>query len=222
MWMINQSTTVLFMTLVLYLLHKIKASPTKQVTLEVPFGETVTLVCGSNDEDHTFFFWFVGEKNIFVGPSYQYDNAKFKYEVLSGNLTVKAVSKDEEGVYNCVSRGVSKESVNIRSIRMIVKADWEDVYEHDPNVNIYRVVIVFGTLMVLSGVGYAGYKIWKNRFRHPAYLVPSEDDDDESGDEIFRAPGTSRGVENAAMPKTNSSESFSTDFKSILDTANKK
>ncbi|XP_044261712.1 uncharacterized protein LOC123009456 isoform X2 [Tribolium madens] len=89
-------------------------------------------------------------------------------------------------------------------------------------VNIYRVVIVFGTLMVLSGVGYAGYKIWKNRFRHPAYLVPSEDDDDESGDEIFRAPGTSRGVENAAMPKTNSSESFSTDFKSILDTANKK
>ncbi|XP_976398.2 uncharacterized protein LOC661827 isoform X3 [Tribolium castaneum] len=89
-------------------------------------------------------------------------------------------------------------------------------------VNVYRVVVVLGTLMVLSGVGYAGYKIWKNRFRHPTYLVPSEDEDDDSGEEIFRAPGTSRGAENVALVKTNSSESFSTDFKSILDTASKK
>lgn len=81
------------MTLVLNSLHKIQASPTKQVVVQVPFGETVTLVCDSNDAKHSFIFWFVNEKNIFVGPSYHYDNAKFKYEVLSGNLTVKVSSR---------------------------------------------------------------------------------------------------------------------------------
>jgi hypothetical protein len=93
-------------------------------------------------------------------------------------------------------------------------------------VNLFRVVVVLGTLMVLSGVGYAGYRIWKNRYRHPSYLVPSEDDDEEdSGDELFRAPGTSRGAANPLI--SNSTESFetpgiSTDFRSILDTANNK
>ena len=40
-------------------------------------------------------------------------------------------------MYNCVSRGVKSDDVNIRSVRMVVQADWEEVYEEDPNVNIW-------------------------------------------------------------------------------------
>ncbi|XP_063906998.1 uncharacterized protein LOC135125386 isoform X2 [Zophobas morio] len=103
------------------------------------------------------------------------------------------------------------------------KADFKDKIQA-LKVNLFRVVIVLGSLMVLSGVGYAGYRIWKTRYRNPSYLVPSDDDED-SAEELFRAPGASRG--NDTIMKTNSTDSFeapgiSTDFRSILDTANKK
>jgi hypothetical protein len=175
----------------LNLLHKIGTSAISEVLVQVPVGETVTLMCQSNDENHNFFYWYLNEKNIIVGPSNTYDIGKFKYEVLSGNLTIKvssrwerslwdfvlcsnkkhnvyvtslsnnkfiiafifntivpskeviwygsqAVSKNEEGVYNCVSRGVADDDVNIRSVRMVVQGDWEEVYETDPYVSFWQ------------------------------------------------------------------------------------
>jgi hypothetical protein len=50
----------------------------------------------------------------------------------------QAVSKNEEGVYNCVSRGVADDDVNIRSVRMVVQGDWEEVYETDPYVSFWQ------------------------------------------------------------------------------------
>ncbi|KAJ3641221.1 hypothetical protein Zmor_027736 [Zophobas morio] len=136
---------VLFMTGILNLtwLHKSRSTPITSASLirealvQVPWGETATLLCESNDENHSFIYWYLNERDLVIGPGNVYDNGKFRYEVLSGNLTVKAVSKEEEGVYNCVSRGVKSDDVNIRSVRMVVQADWEEVYEEDPNVNIW-------------------------------------------------------------------------------------
>jgi hypothetical protein len=184
----TRCTLVVVAAFLLNLLHKIGTSAISEVLVQVPVGETVTLMCQSNDENHNFFYWYLNEKNIIVGPSNTYDIGKFKYEVLSGNLTIKvssrwerslwdfvlcsnkkhnvyvtslsnnkfiiafifntivpskeviwygsqAVSKNEEGVYNCVSRGVADDDVNIRSVRMVVQGDWEEVYETDPYVS---------------------------------------------------------------------------------------
>ncbi|KAJ3619603.1 hypothetical protein MTP99_005271 [Tenebrio molitor] len=134
----TRCTLVVIAAFLLNLLHKIGTSAISEVLVQVPVGETVTLMCQSNDENHNFFYWYLNEKNIIVGPSNTYDIGKFKYEVLSGNLTIKAVSKNEEGVYNCVSRGVADDDVNIRSVRMVVQGDWEEVYETDPYVSFWQ------------------------------------------------------------------------------------
>jgi hypothetical protein len=187
----TRCTLVVVAAFLLNLLHKIGTSAISEVLVQVPVGETVTLMCQSNDENHNFFYWYLNEKNIIVGPSNTYDIGKFKYEVLSGNLTIKvssrwerslwdfvlcsnkkhnvyvtllsnnkfiiafifntivpskeviwygsqAVSKNEEGVYNCVSRGVADDDVNIRSVRMVVQGDWEEVYETDPYVSFWQ------------------------------------------------------------------------------------
>jgi len=53
--------------------------------------------------------------------------------------TFQAVSKQEEGLYECVSRAVIGTDVNIRVVRMVVQNDWEDVYENDYNVSNLRI-----------------------------------------------------------------------------------
>lgn len=59
-------------------------------TTEVPFGENVVLQCQSNDEDHNFEFWVVENQQVLIGPSNNhYDIRKFKYHILSGNLTIR-------------------------------------------------------------------------------------------------------------------------------------
>lgn len=53
----------------------------------VPAGETAVLACNSNDYNHNFFFWLFGNDKI-IGPSNDYDESKYKYEVLSGKLHI--------------------------------------------------------------------------------------------------------------------------------------
>lgn len=53
----------------------------------VPYGKTAILKCTSNDRDHNFLFWQT-EDNM-IGPYNNFDERKYDYEVLSGNLTIK-------------------------------------------------------------------------------------------------------------------------------------
>lgn len=47
------------------------------------------------------------------------------------------MSTAEAGFYKCVSRSLSSEPANIKidNVELIVKKDWEDVYEHDTEVS---------------------------------------------------------------------------------------
>lgn len=88
------SSSLLFV--IVQLLHKSYALPTHLVTadglwtIEVPYGENVVLQCHSNDKDHNFDFWVVENQQVVIGPSNtNYDIRKFKYEILSGNLTIR-------------------------------------------------------------------------------------------------------------------------------------
>lgn len=96
----NRMTTILFFVIV-QLLCKSNSLPTHLVTsegiwtIEVPYGENVVLQCQSNDENHIFDFWVVENQQVVIGPSnIGYDIRKFKYEILTGNLTIRVSSTD--------------------------------------------------------------------------------------------------------------------------------
>lgn len=121
------------------------------IVQEVLYGKAAVLKCHSNDADHVFLFWKLKNDEI-VGPGVKYDEHKYEYEVLSGNLTIKVewicfvvafllktvlqvVTLDEDGIYYCFSEGVKTNDYNVRTIRMVVKKDWEEVWEDDSSVS---------------------------------------------------------------------------------------
>lgn len=53
---------------------------------------------------------------------------------------------------------------------MIVKKDWEDVYESDESVNYFRVVVIIGCTFVLFGGVFLLYRSIKDKHRLPSYL----------------------------------------------------
>lgn len=54
---------------------------------EVPAGSTAVLNCTSNDYNHNFMFWLLNKTQV-IGPGNDYDERKFKYNVLSGRLSI--------------------------------------------------------------------------------------------------------------------------------------
>jgi hypothetical protein len=47
---------------------------------------------------------------------------------------LQSVSTAEAGFYKCFSRGLTNSSFAIQSIELVVKKDWEDVWETDTEV----------------------------------------------------------------------------------------
>lgn len=58
-------------------------------TAEVDYGKSVVLHCKSNDDLHNFKFWHLSTAGVVIGPTNSFNINKFKYEILSGNLTIK-------------------------------------------------------------------------------------------------------------------------------------
>ena len=48
---------------------------------------TVTIPCHSNYGDYNFRFWILANRDV-VGPFNNFNNSKFDYEILSGNLFI--------------------------------------------------------------------------------------------------------------------------------------
>ncbi|OWR42489.1 hypothetical protein KGM_215977 [Danaus plexippus plexippus] len=90
------------------------------VVTEVPAGTTVVLNCDSNDYNHNFMFWLF-DKNKVIGPGNDYDERKYKYEVLSGKLHIDSVSPTESGYYKCVSKNLDGSGITVGEVEMIVK-----------------------------------------------------------------------------------------------------
>lgn len=56
---------------------------------EVNYGKTATLFCRSNDKEHFFLFWQLAKDDTVVGPGNEYDDLKYDYEILTGNLIIR-------------------------------------------------------------------------------------------------------------------------------------
>ncbi|CAG9857393.1 unnamed protein product [Phyllotreta striolata] len=192
---------------------------------EVPIGSDAILPCTSNTDNYLFQQWIL-DNNSSIGPTNnsKFDVGKFDYEVLSGNLLIRAVSKDDEGIYRCVSRSVRGGDTKMDKVRMVVLEDWEEVYEHDTKVNMFRILLILITLVLIAMGIYFLYTIWKDRYRYPTYL--EQDDDEEDTEELFNNPGTS-GISSEVESSIGGDRNpfvghlnAGTDFESILEKTN--
>ena len=127
-----------FFSLSLLLLNNGIISEAITVT-EVPAGHLAELPCLSSDDEHRFMFWQLTDDRRIIGPGNLMDENKYNYEVLTGKLFIRGVSTAESGFYKCVSKGISDHSaINIHVVELIVKKDWEDVWENDFETNLLR------------------------------------------------------------------------------------
>ncbi|XP_060527041.1 uncharacterized protein LOC132702445 [Cylas formicarius] len=191
-----------------------------------PSGDNVILLCRSNDRRHVFRFWHLVNRGVIIGPANNFDQAKFRYEILSGNLTIKGVSKDEEGLYECVSKAVNAEDLNIKKVQLLVETQVGSIYEDEYNLTLIKILIAMIFVILFAMAAFFIHSIWRDRFRYPRYL---EEDDDESTEELFSAPpaSTSKPKPNShivpkrkTVPAEFDDVDISTDFRSILDAAN--
>ncbi|KAL4708768.1 hypothetical protein ACJJTC_011732 [Scirpophaga incertulas] len=88
--------------------------------LVVPAGSKAILNCVSNDFEHNFMFWLLNQTEV-IGPGNNYNEKKYKYEVLSGKLFIDNVSPAESGHYTCVSKKISGSGFRVDNVEMIVK-----------------------------------------------------------------------------------------------------
>nr|CAD7198038.1 unnamed protein product [Timema douglasi] len=129
---------------------------------EVPVGATAVLPCLSNDDNHRFQFWqLIGDQ--VVGPGNLPNRDKYKFEVLTGTLYIRSVSTAEAGFYKCISKGIEGSDLSIKSVELIVKKDWDEVYENDYETNLFRGLVAVGSIVVLLVAGILAFYIYRRR-----------------------------------------------------------
>ncbi|XP_075234458.1 uncharacterized protein LOC142332112 isoform X2 [Lycorma delicatula] len=106
------------------------------------------------------------------------DKEKYKYEVLTGTLLIKGVSTAEHGIYSCFCKHLTAMTYNVKSVELIVKRDWEEVYESDSSTNMFRVSLLLFVTFILILLLYVLYQLQ----RRPAALF-KDMLDEESPDE---------------------------------------
>ncbi|XP_012164559.1 uncharacterized protein LOC126915516 isoform X1 [Bombus affinis] len=152
----QQMNVIYFIFLCLLLsLTKSGANEDQVTVTKVPAGHIAELPCLSSDDHHRFMFWHLTGNNRIIGPGNLMDENKYNYEVLTGKLFIRSVSTAESGFYKCFSKGISDRSnITSNTIELIVKKDWEDLWENDFETNLLRgmaavMVIVVAIAIVL-------------------------------------------------------------------------
>lgn len=120
---------------------------------EVSAGHLAELPCLSNDDRHRFMFWQLTDDKNIIGPGNSLDENKYNYEVLTGQLFIRGVSTAESGFYKCVSRGIADNSaINVNVVELVVKKDWEDVWENDFETNLLRGMAAVMVVVLLVAI----------------------------------------------------------------------
>ncbi|KAJ1525733.1 hypothetical protein ONE63_008941 [Megalurothrips usitatus] len=187
---------------------------------EVPAGGMAVLECPSNDDHHRFLYWQTHDDQV-VGPDNPLNEYKYKYEVLGGRLSIKGVSTAEAGFYKCVSRSVAAGAANLRieNVELIVKKDWEDVYENDAENNTFRAVAALSVTLVA---------LLLLLFFLRMHLIDEESQDEappavvaaqnQSPGDVYR-PTTMPSNGGASMAKENLAVAVDTDFPTVFESS---
>ncbi|XP_046666187.1 uncharacterized protein LOC124358010 isoform X2 [Homalodisca vitripennis] len=156
---------------------------------EVSLGETAILKCPSNDDNHRFQFWQLQTENLVIGPTNHFNKDKYKYDVLTGKLHIRGVSSNEHGLYTCVCKHITDNSFFSETVELLVKRDWEDVYETDPFTNVFRITLTVVLLIILAALVFVIYNSWLDRTARFRALATDEESPDEAGSS-HRTAGT--------------------------------
>lgn len=143
------------------------------VVQEVPQGHMAVLRCPSNDDHHRFQFWELST-NVIIGPGNIIDRRKYKYEVLTGTLYIKGVSTREKGIYTCISKHLDNSSLSAKSVELIVKEKWEDVYEEDPSTNLLRILVVVMSIAMILILTFLVFTLKRDRLSQFRDFVDEE------------------------------------------------
>lgn len=135
------------------------------VVTEVPAGSTAVLNCESNDYAHNFMFWML-DKNTVIGPGNDYDERKYKYEVLSGKLHISSVTPSESGNYKCISRNLDNTDISIGEVEMIVKGSAFSA------VDAVKVIAIIVSIVVIVGCAVIYWRLRKEWSKYDGrYIV---------------------------------------------------
>lgn len=59
---------------------------------EIDIGKNAILTCKSNNGSHLFLFWHIQRRGMIISPRNVYDETKYGYDGISGNLTIRVCS----------------------------------------------------------------------------------------------------------------------------------
>ncbi|CAH2063276.1 unnamed protein product, partial [Iphiclides podalirius] len=191
------------------------------IVKEVPAGSTAVLNCNSNDYDHNFLFWLVNKTKV-IGPDNDFDEKKYKYEVLSGRLRINNVSPSESGHYVCLSKHLDGSKISAGEVEMIVKGSAFSA------IDAMKLVAIVVSIIVLIGCAVIYYRLrkqWKRYDGHSVVPVDETEEDDDAGDEIYNrttttitpVPGPSRNVSSEHLLYGIDNQGLDTDFNSVFE-----
>ncbi|XP_068627632.1 uncharacterized protein [Battus philenor] len=196
-------------------MNELKASIVK----EVPAGSTAVLNCNSNDYDHNFMFWLVNKTKI-IGPDNDFDEKKYKYEVLSGNLRIDNVSPSESGHYVCLSKHLDGSKISVGEVEMIVKGSSFSAIEAMKLIAIVlSIIVIIGCAVIFFRLR-RQWRKYENRI-----VVPVDEIEEDDGDEIYNrtttaitpVPGPSRNVSSEQLMYGIDNQGLDTDFNSVFE-----
>ncbi|XP_072761650.1 uncharacterized protein [Anoplolepis gracilipes] len=188
----------LFILFYSLLLQKSETASDVITVKEVTAGHLAELPCLSIDEHHRFMLWQFGNNDV-IGPGNPLNEKKYNYEVLTGTLQIRGVSTAESGFYKCISKGLFDDSkFKIHSVELIVKNDWEHLWENDFETNLLRgltavmvfVVAIAVVLLIITVKKKRSQKFFdleESRENSPARYTPNN------------TPGVSSGAENVGV-----------------------
>ncbi|XP_053599701.1 uncharacterized protein LOC128669162 isoform X2 [Plodia interpunctella] len=192
--------------------------------MKVSAGDTATLQCISNDYNHNFMFWVLGDRKV-IGPTndHDYDKNKYKYEVLSGNLKIHAVTPAESGFYQCFSKNINSDGVTIGQVEMLVNGSGFTA------MDAVKLVAIVCSIIIIIACAVIFFRLRKERSKYDGRsIVPDDNDEDADGEEIYnRTTTTITQPQPVAGPSRNPSseqllygidnQGLDTDFNSVFE-----
>ncbi|CAB3224907.1 unnamed protein product [Arctia plantaginis] len=194
---------------------------------EVPKGNTTVLNCLSNDLDHNFMFWLFNGTDV-IGPGNPYNQQKYKYEVLSGNLHIYDVSPKESGYYHCISKKLNGVGYTVGQVDMIVTGA-----SFTPMDAVKLVAIILSLIVIIGSVAlYFHLKQDWRKYDGRVVVSPVDEveEDEDAGDEVYNRTTTSISQQSSptqAGPSRNPSseqllfgidnQGLDTDFNSVFE-----